>query len=90
MSLLPKTVSSRDIQRNYRKIFNHAKKSKKPVVVLTNNKPDVAIIDLKELDALYAKVRKTELDDAMKAIENYRKEKKAGKLKKLSSLKDLL
>lgn len=86
MSLIPNTVSARDIQRNYRKIFNKAKTSKKPVVVLTNNTPDVAIIDIKELEKLYSKVQQAELNDALKAIKEYNRAKKAGKLIKAKSL----
>ena len=70
MSLMPNTVSARDIQRNYRKIFNKAKTSKKPVVVLTNNTPDVAIIDIKELEKLYSKAQQAELNDALAQIED--------------------
>lgn len=87
---MPATVSAKDIQKNYRKVFDQAKKSGKPVVVLTNNTPDVAVVSIKELDRLYSKARKAELVDALEAIEIYKNEKKAGKLKKLNSLADLM
>ena len=82
-------VSARDVQRNYRSIFNQAKKSG-PVVVMTNNKPDVAIIDAQILDQLYSKIRKLEMVDAMEAIEDYKKEKREGKLIEAKSLRDLI
>lgn len=87
--LLPKTYSSRDIQRNYRNIFNEAKKSS-PIVILTNNKPDVAIVDIHYLEAMQDKVRQVELEDTLEAIATYQKEKKQGKLKKLEKPEDLL
>ena len=54
MLIFPKTTSSREIQRNYRKIFDEVKKTKKPVIVMRNNKPEVAIIDYKKLEELEA------------------------------------
>lgn len=89
MDLFPKTVSARDIQRNYRKIFDRAKRLKKPIVVLTNNTPDVVIMDVKELEKLYSKAQQAELRQALQAIKTYKSEKRAGKLKTLSSLNDL-
>ena len=88
--IMPKIVSSKDIQRNYRKIFDEVKKSKEPVVVLTNNVPDVAIIDINKMDELYQKAQKGELIEAMEAINTYNKEKKDKKLKKLTTLSDLV
>ena len=89
MDLHPNTVSARDIQRNYRKIFDRAKRSKKPIVVMTNNTPDVVIMDVKELEDLYTKAQQAELRQALQAIKLYKREKRAGKLKILPSLKDL-
>jgi prevent-host-death family protein len=87
---MPATVSAKDIQKNYRKVFEKVKKSGKPVVVLTNNTPDVAVIGIKELDKLYKKARKIELLDALSMVDIYKKEKNSGKLKKLNSLSDLM
>lgn len=87
--ILPKTVSARDIQRDYRRIFNEAKTSKKPVLVLTNNKPDVVIMDVREVERLYQRAAQVETAEAIRAVRVYQREKKAGKLKQLASLKDL-
>lgn len=89
MNIFPRTVSARKIQRDYRKVFDTAKKTRDPVIVLTNNVPDVAIVSLPELERLYARANYGELTEAMAAIETYKKEKKDGKLKKLSNIKDL-
>ena len=88
-SIMPRVVSSRDIQRNYRKIFDEVKKNKQPVVVLTNNNPDVAIVGIEQINELYIKAQRGEMLEAKEAIDSYYKEKKAKKLKKLTSLKDL-
>ena len=89
MDLLPNTVSARDIQRNYRKIFDRVKRLKKPVVVMTNNTPDVVIMNVKELENLYTKAEQTELRQTLQAIKLYKREKGSGKLRTLSSLRDL-
>lgn len=88
MNLMPTVVSARDIQRNYRQIFDQVKNSD-PIFVLTNNKPEVAIIDIKLLEKLYKKAKKIELLDALQAVNIYQKEKKEEKLRKMNSLQDL-
>ena len=77
--MFPKTTTAREIQRNYRKIFDEVKKSKEPVFVMKNNRPEVAIIDAKELEEM----------EAVLAVIESREEMKAGKGKLLRSLADL-
>ena len=88
-NLMPKTYSAREIQRNYRAIFDEARVSS-PIVILNNNKPDVAIVNITFLEDLLDKVAKIELDDALDSLSAYKKEKRAGTLKVLKSPKDLL
>ncbi len=52
MKPVPKTVSSRDIQRSYRSIFDEVNETGEPAVVLKNSKPDVVIIPVKLFEAL--------------------------------------
>lgn len=54
MFTLPRTTTAREIQRNYKKIFDLVKKTKEPVVVMRNNKPEVAIVDAKKLAEMEA------------------------------------
>ncbi len=51
---LPKFTTSQELQKNYRKIFDLAKKTGEPIVVMRNNKPDVAIVDVKRLEEMQA------------------------------------
>lgn len=74
-------VSVSDVQKNYRKIFDRAKKTRKPVVVMRGNKPEVAVIDVKTLDELQSKIEEAELAEALEAIRIGEEEKKTGKLK---------
>ena len=90
MNIFPLTVSAKDIQRNYRKVFEKVKKTKEPVIVLTNNLPDVAILDVEQLNRLYENVERSEIIQTLKVIDDYKKEIRAKKLKKLKSLKNLM
>lgn len=46
------TVTSRDILRNYKKIFEKIKRTKQPAIVISQKKPQVAIISLDDLENL--------------------------------------
>ena len=81
---MPKTYSVRDVQREYRAIFDEAKKSG-PVIILNNNKPDIAIVEIGYLEELRKLAVLAEENDALDSVNVYLKEKKEGKLKKLKS-----
>ena len=88
--LLSNIVSVSDIQKNYRKIFDKAKKSRKPIVVMRGNKAEVAVIDIKTLEEFNKKVEELELADTLKIIEEGEREFREGKTKTTKSLADLL
>lgn len=46
----PATISARDIQRGYKKIFDTVKKTKKPIIVMANNNPQAAIVSMELLE----------------------------------------
>ena len=87
---MPKTISSSDIQKKYREVFDEVKRTKEPVIVLTGNKPDVAIVDFNYLEELKKESYERELKEAIEAIRAGDKELKAKKTKVLSSLTNLL
>lgn len=89
-TLMPKTVSVSDIQKNYRKIFDSAKRTKEPVIVLSNNKPDVAIIDYEAFESLREASYSAEVNDTLRVVEEGRTEYKTGKTIKVKSLADLI
>ena len=73
------TISARQIQREYKKVLKEANKTKKPIIVMSNNKPQGAIIGLDLLEKL-------QLDAVLKeALAEY----KAGKTKSIKTQKDL-
>lgn len=80
MFSFPKTTTGKELQQNYRRIFDLVKKTKEPVIVMCNNKPDVAIVDVKKLEEL----------EAILQVLQSREEAKKGKTKVLKgSLVDL-
>lgn len=87
---MPKTVSVSEIQKNYRRIFDEAKKTKKPVIVLSNNEPDVVIIDYDSLEELRRVSYEAEINDTLRVVEEGRKEYREGKTVKAKSLADLV
>ena len=42
---MPITTTATELQRNYKYVTKRAKRSKKPLIVLFNNKPDLVIMD---------------------------------------------
>ena len=76
---LPRFTTAHELQKNYRKIFDLAKKTGEPIVVMRNNKPDVAIVDV---------VKLAEMQAVLDVLES-RAEARQGKVKVLKSFKDL-
>lgn len=77
--IFPRTTTAREIQRNYKKVFAEAKRTKEPIFVMKNNKPEVAIVDAKKLAEM----------EAIIAVLESRQDVRAGKGRVLRSLKDL-
>jgi len=73
------TISARQIQREYKKVLENANKSKEPIVVMSNNKPQGAIIGLDLLEKMQLEMV---LDEALK-------EYKAGKTVSIETGEDL-
>lgn len=72
-----------DVQRDYRKVFDKAKKTKETVMIMRDNKPDVAVIDAKVMAEKEKRLEELEIEDTLRAIKIAEKERKAGKLKVL-------
>lgn len=83
-------VSVSEVQKNYKKVFNKAKRSKKPVLVMRGNSPEVAVMDVKTLDEMSKRLEELEIEDTLRAIEEGEKEFKEGKTVVVDSLLDLL
>ncbi|PIV08134.1 hypothetical protein COS52_04305 [Candidatus Roizmanbacteria bacterium CG03_land_8_20_14_0_80_39_12] len=77
------TVSAKQIQRGYKKIFEQAKSDNKPIVVITNNKPVGAIISIHLLDKLNKNIQLELLEK--EAVKEYKK----GHSKSISTSEEL-
>ena len=73
------TISARRLQREYKKVLVEANRLEKPLIVISNNKPQGAIIGLGLLEKL-------QLDATLKEA---LREKKVGKTKTISTNKEL-
>lgn len=65
------TVSAKQIQREYKKVFEQANKENTPILVITNNKPVGAIISLDLLDKLNKNIQLELLEK--EALKEYKK-----------------
>ncbi len=50
MLLSINTTSAREVQRNYKSIVKKVKKTNQPVIVISKNEPEVAIVSLELLE----------------------------------------
>lgn len=80
------TVTARQIQKDYKRIFDQVKETQKPIIVITNSKPTVAIVSLDFLERVdkpndLLRLRQLELE----AI----KEHEEGKTKVISTQAEL-
>lgn len=88
--IMPKTVSSRDIQTSYKAIFEEAMSFHEPIVVMKNNQPQVAIVSIDYLDAINSKIALYEEQEALDTLKSYENDIKNGTLVHLNSLEDLI
>ena len=56
--IMPATTTATELQRNYKKVVKRAKKLKKPLVILSNNKPEGVYMDHDTFKNEYKKVAK--------------------------------
>ena len=73
------TISARQLQREYKKVLKKANRINEPVVVISNNKLQGAIIGIDQLEKLRLNA----------VAEEALKEYKAGKTKSISTMEEL-
>lgn len=52
-NLMPNTTTSTELQRNYKRVASRSRKTKQPVIVLSNNKPEGVYIDYETFSKKY-------------------------------------
>ena len=73
--MIPQTIPMREILRNWRAVFAKTKKAKEPLIILSNNEPQAALISLDLLEEF--RLEKLKLE----ALTEYRQ----GKTKAIST-----
>lgn len=91
LTFLPKTVSVSDLQRNYSEVLQTANTSKQPVYLLNRDTVMGVLLSKAKFEWLVKKIERLwEEKDTWEAIAIGERERATGKLKKLTSLTDLL
>ena len=85
---MPKTASTRDLQRKYRELFEYVNKNKEPLYILTQNKPSAVLLSPTYFEEIIGEAKLTE-DEALAIARQGEKEHAAGKTKLLKSLAEL-
>lgn len=82
-------VSVSDLQRDYATILKKLHATKKPLLVLKNNKLEAIIIRPDLFESLQDKIRQYEEQHALRTINAYEQEKKENKLTKMIKVAEL-
>lgn len=80
---VPEIISTSDLQRRSGRIINMVKESTSPYFVVRNNKTEAVILNVNEYERLNKMIEQWEMKDALTAVEDYKKAKGEGKLKRL-------
>ncbi len=90
MNILPTLVSASDLQRDSARILNLAKSGDQPVVVIRNNKPEVALLNVKKLQKMIDRISDLEEKELLQGLKKTEEDFKAGKLKYTTDFSEFL
>lgn len=90
MNILPTLVSASDLQRDSARIIKLAKTGERPVVVVRNNRPQVAIWDVKKLQQVLDRIRALEEELLIRNLRKTEADFKVGKLKSTTDFSEFL
>lgn len=86
---LSQLASVSDLQRNYNGLIDRVKKLSLPVFLLRRNEPEAVLVSVAEYNNMAEKISLFEETDTLRAVEEFEKDKKFGKLFTGKSGKDL-
>ncbi len=72
-------VSVSDLQKDYRKIIDKAKRTNQPILVMRGSTPEAFILDTAVMNKMSKRLEELEREDTLKIVSEGRKEAKAGK-----------
>lgn len=64
------TVSARELQRDYKSVFSKVQKTKKPIIVISNNQPQAVIVSLDSFNELSENLNRQLLWDTITSIQS--------------------
>ena len=79
MNIVPTLIPISDLQRDSARIVNLAKFSDYPIVIVRNNKPEVAILNIKKLQLMTDKIKDFEEKQLLWELKETENEFKTGK-----------
>jgi len=82
-------VSVSDLQRNYPSLLKQLHSSRQPLLVLKKNELEAVILLPEIYESLVEKIKQYEEQEALSVVEVYKKEKKAGNLRKMRRIEEL-
>ena len=89
MNPLPRTFSTRDLQRQYRSIIDSAKQTKDAIVLINNSIPEAVLLDVETYNQLVQDDYAWDEAFVLKQVAQVNKSSRAGKSKQLISWNDL-
>ncbi len=72
-------VSVSELQKDYRKVIDKAKRTNQPVLVMRGNSPEVVVLDVSVMSKISKRLEELEIEDTLKIVSEGRKEAKTGK-----------
>lgn len=90
MNLLPIIVSVSDLQRDSARIIKLVKASDQPVIVMRNNKAEVAMIDVRKLQKILDHIKDLETRELLRGINETEVAFTAGNLKSTTNFSEFL
>lgn len=83
-------VSVSELQKDYLKVINKAKRTNQPVLIMKGNSPQVIMMDVKVMEDFNKRLEELEIEETLRAVETGEKEYKEGKTVVAKSMADLL
>ena len=90
MNLIPQIFPVRDLQRRYSDILTFVKQGKKPALLVNKSFPEAVIVDVETYNNLVRDDYEYDEEYVLKMDQKALKAHRAGKTKKLGSLRNLL
>lgn len=89
MNPIPRTFSTRDLQRQYRSIIDSAKENRDAVVLINNSAPEAVLMDVDTYNQLVRDDYAWDEPFVLKQVAQADKSSRVGKSKRLTSWDDL-